>query len=318
MMKILIAEDDAVSRRVLEVALVRRGYEVIVTNNGAEALEVLQQDKAPPLAILDWMMPLMDGVEICRRVRAAVRASPTYIILLTAKSSMGEIVRGLQAGADDYLTKPFNRDELYARVQVGMRVVELQRNVAERVQQLERAEAELRTISLTDDLTGLCNRRGFLMHAEEHLKVGRRTGKEFLLLYADLDGLKQINDTHGHAEGSQAIVRTAEILRQTFRESDIVARLGGDEFTILAKDTSCETAERITTRLQEILQNHNAGRRRTYELSLSLGVLRVTPDVNATVEELMGQADRLMYEQKRSKRQTGGLIKMDVATVNWS
>jgi len=315
-MKILIAEDDMVSRRVLETTLVKQGYEIIVTEDGTQAWEALLGEGAPPIAILDWMMPGMDGVEIYRRLRGTAQTSSTYIILLTAKSSKNEIVTGLQTGADDYLTKPFNRDELYARVQVGMRVVELQRNLAGRVRQLEHAEAELLSISLTDDLTGLYNRRGFLTHAEEHLKVGRRTGKEFLFIYADLDGLKQINDTHGHAEGSQAIVRTAEILRQTFRESDIVARLGGDEFTILAKDTSCETAEHITTRLQENLRNHNAGRRQTYELSLSLGVLRVAPDVNATVEELMAQADQLMYEQKRSKRQTESLIKIDVATVN--
>lgn len=301
-MRILIAEDDMVSRRVLDAALVKQGYEVIVTEDGTGAWEALQREDAPPLAILDWMMPGMDGAEVCRRVRRMEQACPTYIILLTAKSSKDEIVTGLRTGADDYLTKPFNREELYARVQVGMRVVELQRNLAERVRQLEFAEAELRSLSLTDDLTGLRNRRGFLVHAEEHLKAARRTGKEFLLLYADMDGLKKINDTLGHAEGSRAIVRTAQILRQTFRESDIVARLGGDEFTMLAKDVPGGTLEAITTRLQENLSNYNAGRQHSYELSLSIGVLRVMPDSSATVEELLARADQLMYEQKRAKK----------------
>ncbi len=302
-MKTLIAEDDRVSRRLLEAALVKKGYEVVVTQDGTQAWEALQQEDAPPLAILDWMMPGLDGAEVCRRVRQMAQASPTYIILLTAKSSKSEIVDGLQAGADDYLTKPFNRDELYARMQVGMRFVELQRNLAERVRQLERAELELSSLSLTDDLTGLLNRRGFLVHAEEHMKTARRTRREFLLLYADMDGLKQINDTLGHAEGSLAIVRTADILRQTLRTSDLIARLGGDEFTMLAKDTAGETSEQITTRLEENLRNYNAGRRHSYELSLSLGILRVTLDENATIEEMIAQADQLMYEQKRGKKQ---------------
>jgi len=146
-MRVLKAEDEAISRRLLESTLTKWGYEVVVTGNGDDALRVLQDQDAPLLAILDVMMPGMEGVEVCRRVRQMSQASPTYIILLTAKSSKAEIVKGLQAGADDYLTKPFDLDELYARVQVGMRVVQLQRSLTGRVRQLELAEAELRSLS---------------------------------------------------------------------------------------------------------------------------------------------------------------------------
>src|SRR5919109_1748520 len=137
--KVLIAEDDMVSRRLLEASLTRWGYEVVVTCDGAAAWEVLQRGDAPSLVILDWMMPGMDGIEVCRRVRSVLTATPPYLILLTAKGRREDIVMGLQAGAEDYVTKPFNREELRARVQVGMRMVDLQQSLADRVKALEEA-----------------------------------------------------------------------------------------------------------------------------------------------------------------------------------
>jgi diguanylate cyclase (GGDEF)-like protein len=302
-MRILIAEDGPVSRRVLEAALKGWGHEVIIACDGAQAWDVLKREDAPPLAIIDWMMPGMDGLEVCRRVRQSAQSAPTYIILLTAKNRKEDAAVGLQSGADDYLTKPFNRDELHARVQVGARVVGLQRSLAERVRQLEHAEAELRALSLTDDLTELYNRRGFFIHAEQHLKTVRRTGKGFLLFYADMDGLKQINDTFGHEEGSLAIKRMALILRQTFRDSDIIARLGGDEFTALVKEVSPHVEDIISARLEENLQIYNAQGRHSYALSLSTGFVTVASDMTTTLEEQIDRADRAMYEHKRSKRQ---------------
>jgi sigma-B regulation protein RsbU (phosphoserine phosphatase) len=137
-MKILIAEDDPVSRCFLEVTLVKWGYEVIVASDGNEAWEALERE-TPTIAILDWMMPGIDGAEVCRRARAIKTAMPTYLIMLTAKSEKRDIVEGLCAGADDYVTKPFNRPELHARIKVGLRIAELQKNVADRVVELERA-----------------------------------------------------------------------------------------------------------------------------------------------------------------------------------
>ena len=145
-MKILIAEDDAVSRRVLEATLNKFGYEVIVAADGAEAWKLLQHEDAPRLAILDWMMPEIDGVEICRRLRRAPNPTPSYLILLTAKSSKEDIVTGLDAGANDYLIKPFDRAELRARVQVGAHVLELQSKLAERVRELEEAVVQVRQL----------------------------------------------------------------------------------------------------------------------------------------------------------------------------
>lgn len=434
-MRILIAEDEAISRRLLESTLTQWGYEVVVAADGAEAWSVLQNENAPALAILDVMMPGIDGIEICHKLRQMPHHVPVYVILLTAKSAKENVIAGLEAGADDYIAKPFHRDELRARIGVGTRVLKLQRSLADHVAELnaalaerervekslraserryrhlvensqglicthdlngfllsvnpaaarilaydpaemvgrslsefmassqghlfdvylqrikqeptdsglmkvigksgqeyiwqyhnaqyeedgetryvlghaqdvtalKRAEAAMRSLSLEDELTGLYNRRGFLVMAEQHLKTLRRSGKSFSLFYADVDGLKQINDTFGHQEGSQAIQRIAGILKATFRESDLVARLGGDEFAILAKDVSRDDAEFINAHLEESLRNYNAQGRHSYELSLSLGIMCVEPDTVATVEELIAHADQLMYENKRGKKQS--------------
>lgn len=145
-MKILIAEDDPVSRRLLQAALIKWGYEVVVTTNGREALAALQQPEAPSLLLLDWLMPEMDGVEVSRAVRKNAALKSTYIILLTSRGSKEDVVQGLEAGADDYVTKPFDHDELRARVQVGSRVVQLQTAFADRVRELEEAIASVKTL----------------------------------------------------------------------------------------------------------------------------------------------------------------------------
>ena len=145
-MKILIAEDDMISRRLLETTLIKWGYEVIVTCDGVAAWELLQSGDRPPLAILDWMMPGLNGLQICRKIRGIPTSTPPYLILLTAKGRREDIVTGLQAGADDYVTKPFDREELHARIQVGMRIIELQHNLADRVKALEEALARVKQL----------------------------------------------------------------------------------------------------------------------------------------------------------------------------
>jgi diguanylate cyclase (GGDEF)-like protein len=304
--KILIAEDDPVSCRILTTTLSRLGHEVVITETGLEAYAALTKPGAPLLAILDWMMPGMDGVEVCRRVRQEVTGAPVYLILLTAMSRKEDLIEGLEAGADDYLTKPFNPDELRVRLKAGARIVELQSSLRERVKQLEgaiverkRAEQALKNLSMTDELTGLHNRRGFLTLAEHSAKISRRSKKSSLLIYADMDGLKQINDTFGHNEGSLAIAKTAEVLRQTFRDSDIVARLGGDEFAILAPDVPDNEIPKIIGRLHTGLRD--AEKNHNYQLSLSIGSISVDHTEKSTILELLAQADQAMYEDKRTK-----------------
>ena len=309
-MKILIAEDDMVSRRVLQTTLQKWGHEVVIAQDGIEALAAFQLEDAAPLAILDWMMPGLDGIEVCRKVREFPTATPTYIILLTAKGGKEDIVTGLDAGADDYLTKPFERSELRARIKVGERVVNLQQKLAERVEELNKsvvelkqAETEIRNLSMQDELTGLYNRRGFLVLSEQHRKSARRAGKSFSLIYGDMDGLKKINDTYGHHAGSEALRQLAEIFKQSFRASDIIARIGGDEFTILVADAISSNISIPLDRLNENLQSYNSQKLHPYNLSLSLGSICVDSDHNSSIEELLARADEIMYANKKQKRQ---------------
>jgi diguanylate cyclase (GGDEF)-like protein len=308
-MKILIAEDDPISRRVLVTTLTKLGHEVISTENGFDALVALQKPGAPRLAILDWMMPGIEGPEVCRRIRQDSGTAPIYLILLTALSQKEQMIAGLEAGADDYLTKPVDRHELRVRLQTGARIVELQINLAQRVVELEsaiverkQAEEALRNLTLKDDLTDLYNRRGFFNLAEHHLETARRARQSSLLIYADLDGLKQINDSLGHNEGSAAIIKTAEVLRSTFRTSDIVSRLGGDEFVVIAQNVARDEVRTVVARLEANLNLQNE-ETLGYRLSLSTGVVWIAHDTDQTIDELIGKADQAMYENKRSRKQ---------------
>jgi len=161
-------------------------------------------------------------------------------------------------------------------------------------------EEKLRTMSLTDDLTAIYNRRGFFTLAQQQMKVAERTKKDMLLFFADLDKMKQINDTLGHQEGDKALIEIAAIFKEVFRESDIIGRMGGDEFAILAIDTSDETREVLMHRLCNILDNYNRSEGKSYQLSLSIGIAHYNPETPSTLDELMAQADTLMYEEKRN------------------
>lgn len=173
---------------------------------------------------------------------------------------------------------------------------ELLNRVGQQAVRLNAIGEKLRDLSLTDELTGLHNRRGFFALAAQQLKLARRNSQQALLLFADIDGLKQINDRFGHAEGDTAIKRVAEVLKRTFRESDVAARLGGDEFAVLANEATGESEDEILRRLHE-----EAARDTRYPLSLSVGVTRFDPQNPATLEELLNSADRAMYQVKRSR-----------------
>src|ERR1019366_5104646 len=225
-MRVLAAEDNPVFQSMLKTMLTKWGYQPVIARSGTEAWRGLESEDAPRLAVLDWMMPGMDGVEICRRVRSANREPYIYILLLTARTDSQDLIEGMDAGADDYLTKPFNAHELRVRLNAGRRILNLQA-------QLLKAREALREQATHDGLTGLLNRSRILETLDDEISRAARTGQPVSVVMADLDGLKAINDCHGHLAGAAVLREAAPRLKSSARRYDSVGRYGGEEFLIL-------------------------------------------------------------------------------------
>jgi two-component system, cell cycle response regulator len=242
-MKILIAEDDAVSRRILEVHLVKWGYEVIVTRNGDEAWRVLESADPPRIAILDWMMPGMDGVDVCRRVRSGVTEPYIYLILLTALGGEKDLVTGMEVGADDYIVKPFKADELRVRLRAGRRIIDLQN-------ELITARESLRAKAAHDSLTGLWNHEEIISILKCELARAVREGKTIGAIMVDIDHFKRVNDTFGHMGGDAVLREVAARLLSQIRPYDAVGRYGGEEFLVVLPGCDREGAAALAERLR--------------------------------------------------------------------
>ncbi len=217
-MKILIAEDDPVSRRLLEVFLCKWGYDVVVTCDGSEAWDVLQRPDAPNMVISDWMMPNVDGLELCRKIREIKKSDYTYFIILTAKERKEDVVKGLEAGADDFLIKPFHQEELKYRVQIGERIIELEHRILQ--------------LASTDSLTGVLNRKAFIERMEQEIHRSKRENSAFSLILSDIDYFKRVNDEYGHQVGDLVLQRFTEQLSKSSRPYDFIGRYGGEEFVV--------------------------------------------------------------------------------------
>lgn len=294
--RILIAEDDPVSRRVLEVFLSKRGFEVVTAQNGTDALEILEREDAPRLALLDWMMPGMEGTQVCRRLRERTAHAYVYVILLTAKSQKEDLLRGLDSGADDYLTKPFDPQELHARLRVGRRILDLQDN-------LITTREELRFRASHDALTGVANRGVILETLRREHSRQVRTGGCFGLIMVDLDDFKKINDTYGHPCGDAVLQEAAKRMTASVRAYDAVGRYGGEEFLIVvpAADASAMLglAERIRKALAAKPVSTQEGE---INITASLGI-GVSIDPNRySPEGLLRLADEALYRAKARGR----------------
>lgn len=303
-MKVLIAEDDVVSRRLLEATLTRWGYEVVVTRDGSEAWQALQQADAPSLAILDWMMPGMDGVEVCRMVRQRGYEPYIYLILLTTKSLKENIIEGLDAGADDYLTKPFNPSELQVRLRAGTRIITLQA-------ELIKARETLRIQATHDPLTGVWNRRAILDMLGTELARAQRAQTVVAVAIADLDHFKHINDTYGHAIGDAVLCEAANRMRASLRPYDAIGRYGGEEFLIVLPGCTAQDAFNLADRLRTNISQDPlpiAGNQVLITSSLGVAASDLSPVLDATA--LMRAADIALYRAK-----AGGRNRTELATA---
>ena len=245
-MRILIAEDDVTSRLLLKRVLENWGYEVTVTRDGTEAWQALQAEDAPRLAILDWMMPGMDGVDVCRRVRARATLQPPHIILLTALGDQQSVVTGLNAGADDFVRKPYDPDELRARLEVGRRLVGLNDELLE-------AQHALEILARTDALTKVLNRRAIVDELEREVDRAAREGSPLGLGMLDIDHFKVVNDTYGHAAGDAVLCEVVRRILGVMRPYDTFGRFGGEEFLVLVPGVGERELQEVLERIRNVI-----------------------------------------------------------------
>lgn len=293
---VLVVDDSAFSRKLVEEALFGQAYSLLFASTGKEAVELYLRHR-PSLIIMDWMMPDLNGNEICRRLRAISDDAYTHIIMLTAKRDKASVVEGLQAGADDYLTKPFHQEELLARISVGFRTVELHR-------QIHAKNKALQELALTDALTELPNRRAINEWAERELSGAERHGRSYWVIACDLDRFKHINDTFGHHAGDEVIKRFSRILKSHTRRSDLCGRLGGEEFLVVmagAKRVDVErVAERIRSEFETVAFTFSGC---SLMATASFGIAGFEAhERRSNFTDLVSQADAALYEAKRSGR----------------
>jgi diguanylate cyclase (GGDEF)-like protein len=295
-MKVLAAEDNPVFQSMLSNMLTKWGYQPVIAHDGNEAWEALQQPDGPQLAILDWMMPGLNGVDICRGVRAAGREPYVYILLLTARTDSQDLVEGMEAGADDYVTKPFQAHELRVRLRAGRRILELQ-------QQLLAARETLREQATHDGLTGLLNRNSILEMLHKELARASREGHALSLLMVDLDRFKQVNDTHGHAAGDAVLRESARRMREAVRGYDGVGRYGGEEFLIVLPGCDGASAASQAERVRDTFAASPffIGQR-SIAVTCSIGASSRTNPCEADAEVLLREADLALYGAKGDGR----------------
>jgi two-component system cell cycle response regulator len=310
-MRILIADDDPVSCSLLDRLLHKWGYEVIAARNGTDAWEVLQADPAPRVALLDWMMPGIDGLEICRRVRARSSQPYVYIMLLTANDKVGNLVEGLESGADDYLTKPFHPQELRARLRVGLRMLDLETNLVE-------ARENLRFKASHDALTSIWNRGAIIELLERELSRARREGSSVGILLADIDYFKRINDTRGHLVGDEVLRAVTGRLKGEVRSYDAVGRYGGEEFLILLP--GCDNAK-LTAKAGQLVKLVERSSIETsagpVPATISIGGIASGDSPHAELKSLLRAADTALYRAKlsgRNRSEMASLSDLEIAT----
>jgi len=283
---VLVVEDHPDQRELLAIVLQREGYKVITAANGLEALEKLETENIQ-IALSDIMMPKMDGFELIKRIRSNPALKSIYLILITARIQEGDRVRGLDLGADDYITKPFSFSELLARVRVGSRVVHYQKHLEYQTQ--------------VDSLTGLFNRRAFEKKIHEEFERSKRYHNPLSVLILDIDNFKTINDTYGHHGGDAALVKISETFREKTRQTDFPSRYGGEEFVLVLPETDQDSALQVASKIHEAIRSCAFGTTaRPYTMTVSIGVSSTSARFYSDWHEMVDDADQALYLAKNT------------------
>lgn len=295
-MRILIADDEAMSRRLLQATLERAGYEVLAVENGRQAADQICTAEGPRLALLDWVMPELDGPGVCREVRRQKDHSYVYMVLLTSKEAKEDVVAGLESGADDYLTKPFDPEELKARLRTGLRILDLENRLVE-------AREEMRFKASHDALTTLWNRAVILELLGRELSRSHREKATTVIILCDIDHFKAVNDSFGHLVGDEVLRETARRLLASVRSYDFVGRYGGEEFLVVLNNCdptfAFARAEEIRNTITQRPVQTSTG---PVPVTMSLGLLLSHEWGKLSVEELLREADSALYAAKRAGR----------------
>jgi len=295
---ILIADDDATARLRLNHFLNQFGYHVVVCEDGEEAWQRINQPDAPQLLLLDWMMPGMDGVDICRRLRAqeSEGGGYHYTLLLTSRDESDDVVEGMESGADDYLIKPFKKAELQVRLRAGRRILELQ-------QQLMDARNHFEHEAKTDPLTGVNNRGAIEQRVHSELERAQREQKSLAIAMVDIDFFKKVNDTYGHLAGDEVLRETVRRLKKGLRTYDHIGRYGGEEFLLALPgddhDGVTQLAERLRAAVAVSPVDSSAG---IVPVTVSIGVCVVSPGFKGEQDQVVDHADKMLYRAKESGR----------------
>lgn len=308
--KILVADDDPTTRTMLGGVLKKWGYEVVSASDGNEAWSILTGKSPPNIALLDWEMPGLMGVEICRKVRSELNTDDNYIylILLTGRTAKEDIVTGIEVGADDYIVKPFDPQELRVRIRAGQRIIELQ-------SKLVSAKDALKYQATHDPLTGVFNRRAILERLDEELSRAEREGKSITLAMIDIDHFKRVNDTYGHKAGdivlSEVCHRIRDVIRRVF---DTLGRYGGEEFLVIIPGTNELNGISICERIRRCVEEREieiSGDK--INVTVSVGV--VTSSTGKTAEELIRLADEALYRAKVNGRNRVEVAKLPLGRL---
>ena len=299
----LVVDDSPIYRRLISDNLRRWGFEVVLANNGLEGWKILEQPNSPTLVITDWVMPSMNGVDLCRKVRErGASEAYVYMILLTSKDDKSDLLNAMEAGADDYLTKPFDDQELRVRLLVGERISALQR-------ELIAARESMRRAATYDSLTELLNRREIMDCLRRELVRCAREKNPVGIIMADIDHFKQVNDRYGHAVGDEAIIAVADACTNGKRQPDIVGRLGGEEFAILLPETDLAQATIVADRLCTSIAEHELVAHKVhFKVTASIGIAAASASMSG-LDVLMRAADQALYRAKAQGRN---------CTVQWS
>jgi two-component system cell cycle response regulator len=297
--RILIAEDHPSLRKQLEFTLSKAGFDTTSVENGRQAIELFSRNFFPIL-LTDWMMPEMNGLELCHTIRITPMPGYVYIILLMAKSLKEDTISGLEAGADDFLRKPFDMEELIARIKTGTRILNLENS-------LKKANKEIRLLSITDPLTK-CYNRGYLVNKlQNEIKRARRNKRPLSIALCNIDHFKKINDTYGNQVGDRMLNIFVEYLKNSIRAGmDWIVRYGGDEFLIVFPETGIAEARDTASRLKcDLTRNVITFEEHTIQITASFGRTgfdRITPEKYISPDMLIRAADECLYQSKMEGR----------------